>query len=126
LFPDRKSDAFVGKVRSNFKGSEFTGYGGGENPSKKSKSKDSADRREEHVHIVYENGSVATRYVLKDVRIVIPQLVKNGSTLDRVRCQPTDPDTQGLAAIDRRLPMFDRPNLDEREGKGRDLFNQSK
>jgi len=105
---DRSNPSFVGKVRSNFTGSEFTGYDGGNNPKK------GGIHREEHIHIVYENASITShRCKLKDIRLVIPQIVQAGKERERVRCRPNHPETQGLAAIDKSLPVFDRSNTDE-------------
>lgn len=102
---DKKSESFLGKVRSNFLGSEFTAYGPGENP-KKVDGKDQYDPsmakiREEMVAVEYSSSLFGKKpRGPRKMSVTMPSLNTRG---ERVVCKSADPQVDGLIALAERL-----------------------
>jgi len=110
---DRKGDAFMGKVRANFLGSEFVSFGPGFNPKKK-KSPDSSpsclvsegiqrnamiknEIREELVAVQYSSSLFGKKpRGPRKMTIIMPAVNSSG---ERIECRPKDPVTEGLLAL---------------------------
>lgn len=73
-----KSPAYLGKVRSNFLGTEFIIYNTGLNPSKKSATRDNS--REELGVVLYQSNILGTKGPRK-MRVLIPVVNSSGEQL---------------------------------------------
>ncbi|EAR90133.1 Tub family protein (macronuclear) [Tetrahymena thermophila SB210] len=88
----RKSPHFLGKVRSNFLGTEFHIYDTGENPKK---CKNLENARKELAGVIYESNLLGARGPRK-MKVLIPDLQPNG---DPITIRPTS-NKEGI------FPMF--------------------
>eukprot|EP00397_Hematodinium_sp_SG-2012_P042004 GEMP01046378.1.p1 GENE.GEMP01046378.1~~GEMP01046378.1.p1 ORF type:complete len:440 (+),score=74.86 GEMP01046378.1:113-1432(+) len=101
---NRQGDAYIGKVRANFLGSEFTGFGPGANPMK-GRNEASGDIiasrddniREELVGIQYSSSLFGKKpRGPRKMSIVMPTVTNAGQ---RVSCRARNPQTEGLLAL---------------------------
>lgn len=81
---NRDSDAFLGKVRSNYFGTEFVAFDDGESPDKKTRPEDRAKLRRELAVITYAPNVLAGRGPRK-MKVVVPRV---GSDNKAVAFQP--------------------------------------
>lgn len=81
---NRDSDAFLGKVRSNYFGTEFVAFDDGESPDKKTRPEDRAKLRRELAVITYAPNVLAGRGPRK-MKVVVPRV---GSDNKPVAFQP--------------------------------------
>lgn len=91
----RSEPSCIGKIRSNFIGSEFTAYDRGDNPKKVKKNQESSIR-EELSHLRFESGLHALGSKGKKLRLTVPVMNDDDT---RLKCQPRDPEKQGLNAL---------------------------
>lgn len=81
---NRDSDGFLGKVRSNYFGTEFVAFDDGESPDKKTRPEDRAKLRRELAVITYAPNVLAGRGPRK-MKVVVPRV---GSDNKPVAFQP--------------------------------------
>jgi tubby-related protein 1 len=98
----KESEAFLGKLRSNFLGLEFMAYGTGLNPKNidpsMSRVHQMQSARQEMVAVQYSSslwGGTKPRGPRK-MSAVIPRVQPNG---ERLICRPLQPETEGLLAL---------------------------
>lgn len=97
----KDTDTFLGKLRSDFLGIEWTGYGPGMNPTKTDPKTPQACAiqhvREELVAIQYTASKWgATAKGPRKMGVVIPHVQPNG---ERLICRTLNPQTEGLLAL---------------------------
>jgi len=89
-----KGDAYVGKLRSNFLGSEFTAYGEGPNPKNV---KNSEDPRPEVGLFQYSSHLMGKKPKgPRKLTVVLPHVKENNEV---IICKAVDPAKDGLAAL---------------------------
>lgn len=98
---NRQGPAYMGKVRANFLGSEFSGFGEGSNPSKTKSESGAAcadeDIREEYVGVQYSSSLFGKKpRGPRKMYVVMPAVTAAG---ERIACKPTNPQTDGLIAL---------------------------
>lgn len=97
----KEGDSFMGKLRSNFLGLEFTAYGTGLNPKKIDQGMSQAHAiqlaRQELLAVQYSSSlwGMKPRGPRK-MAAVIPQVQPNG---DRLVCRTLNPETEGLMSL---------------------------
>eukprot|EP00397_Hematodinium_sp_SG-2012_P038744 GEMP01042195.1.p1 GENE.GEMP01042195.1~~GEMP01042195.1.p1 ORF type:complete len:368 (+),score=61.32 GEMP01042195.1:101-1204(+) len=103
---DHDTDFFVGKIRSNFMGSEFTAYGPGCNPKKLSKSKSSDGHLSESVRGELANVRYPTRLSFspsymcqRQMKVVLPFVKMTMQGAVRTPCRALAPSIDGLLAL---------------------------
>lgn len=90
-----KGDAFVGKIRSNFLGSEFMAYGEGPNPKNL---KDGENPRSEVAAIQYSSHLMGKKPKgPRKITVVLPAV--DASTGEALPCNALDPAKDGLIAL---------------------------
>jgi len=96
--PDKNSREFVGKIRAGLTKQTVVGYGTGENPSNFKNHAGCTDlaklAREELCHVHFETGKNATR-----MRVIVPHVISENGSINRVACKPLSPQADGLAAL---------------------------
>eukprot|EP00397_Hematodinium_sp_SG-2012_P027000 GEMP01028337.1.p1 GENE.GEMP01028337.1~~GEMP01028337.1.p1 ORF type:complete len:366 (+),score=65.15 GEMP01028337.1:180-1277(+) len=97
---------YVGKIRSNFLGTEFMGYAPGLNPSKMSNSHRGGLQlsemvREEMVSISYESHMFSMKFRPQSMNVVLPHVEADahGQGCRRTPCKAVAPKADGLRAL---------------------------
>merc|ERR1719161_2708651 len=96
-------DAFLGKLRSNFLGLEFTAYSSGMNPKKLDPSMPQGHAaqlvRQEHVAVQYSSSLWGSKpRGPRKMSVVIPHVQPNG---ERIVCRALNPESEGLLAMEK-------------------------
>lgn len=99
--PSKSQDTFLGKLRANFLGLEFTAYGTGMNPKKIDSSMPAGHAsqlaRQELVAVQYSSSLWGSKpRGPRRMNVVIPKVQPNG---ERLVCRTLDPDKEGLLAL---------------------------
>lgn len=101
-----ENDDYIGKIRSNFTGSEFIAYDCGMNPRKLNKCKESSPLslvsqvREELATISYESSLLGKKKAgPRQISVVLPHVrVQNGECIP-IPCRPLHHEVDGLLAL---------------------------
>jgi len=95
---NKKNESYLGKVRSNFLGSEFTAFGPGRNPKEIEASDVDADQvREEFVSIAYSSSLFGKKpRGPRKMSITMPAVTNSG---ERIPCKALNPQVEGLLAL---------------------------
>jgi len=96
----KDTDAFLGKLRSDFLGIEWVAYGQGLNPAKVDGKMSQAQAiqlvREELVAVQYTSSKWGNAKGPRKMNVVMPQVQPNG---ERLVCRTLAPQTDGLIAL---------------------------
>merc|ERR1719188_2103444 len=98
---NKESQAFLGKLRSNFLGLEFTAYGSGMNPAKMDKNITPAHAiqlaRQELITVQYSSALWGSKpRGPRKMSVVLPKVQPSG---ERLICRTLHPETEGLLAL---------------------------
>eukprot|EP00397_Hematodinium_sp_SG-2012_P030911 GEMP01032769.1.p1 GENE.GEMP01032769.1~~GEMP01032769.1.p1 ORF type:complete len:364 (+),score=76.57 GEMP01032769.1:187-1278(+) len=104
---NKDSEYCVGKIRSNFIGSRFTAFDGGQNPKKLTKHKENfgeklAERvRGEMASIIYDNPLINKKKAgPRQMTVVIPHVENSpDGSIIRTECKALSPSIDGLEAL---------------------------
>jgi len=103
--PDTERDDanVVGKIRSNFIGSQFMAFDTGLNPKNLHKQRAgpeaTVDAREELAALRYEHGVFSKNGGPRRLHVILPSVRNKNGVVERVPCRPAVPEVEGLVAL---------------------------